>query len=414
MSFAPHGINFIKAESVTDDGWIDRSKFAFIDKQTHEALRRSQIEPGDLLLSMAGVYLGKVAVVPPDVVPANTNQALAIIRLNKDNADPKFVAYYLRNREFNAYINSLVAQSAQPNLNLSEIGNLPLRLPPMAVQRAIAHILGTLDDKIELNRKMNETLEVIARAIFTSWFVDFDPVRAKAEGRDPGLPKRLADLFPDSFDDSKLGEIPGGWSVNAIGDLAAVKGGSTPSTKEPTFWEGGFHCWATPKDLSGLRTPVLLATERLITDAGLAQISSGLLPAGTVLLSSRAPIGYLAISEVPVAVNQGFIAMQPFEGVSNLFLLFWAEWAHDEIVSRANGSTFLEISKASFRPIPVVVPRPSIMQAFDHVIRPLYSHVVLNERESQILSSVRDSLLPRLISGELRITDTDRILKRST
>jgi type I restriction enzyme S subunit len=196
---------------------------------------------------------------------------------------------------------------------------------------------------------MNETLEATARALFESWFVDFDPVRAKAAGREPCLPKYLSDVFPDSFDDSELGEIPKGWEVKSVGDLADVVGGTTPSTKQPEYWDGGTHAWATPKDLSGLSVPVLLETERRITDAGLSQIGSGLLPMGTVLLSSRAPIGYLAIAEIPVAINQGFIAMTPKAGISNLFLLLWARVAHKEIVSRANGSTFLEISKSNFR-----------------------------------------------------------------
>ena len=221
--------------------------------------------------------------------------------------------------------------------------------------------LGTLDDKIELNRRMNETLEAMARALFKPWFVDFDPVRAKAwpeaeagagaEG-DPGLPQALADLFPDSFEDSELGEIPRGWEVKSIGDLANVVGGTTPSTKNSAYWDGGEHAWATPKDLSALSVPVLLDTERRITDAGLAKIGSGLLPKGTVLLSSRAPIRYLAVAEIPVAINQGFIAMTPKPGMSNLFLLLWASVAHEEIVSRANGSTFLEISKAKLPPDP--------------------------------------------------------------
>jgi type I restriction enzyme S subunit len=133
------------------------------------------------------------------------------------------------------------------------------------------------------------------------------------------------------------------------------------------------------------------------------------LPVGTVLLSSRAPIGYRAVAEVPVAINQGFIAMKPREGVSNLFLLWWAESAHDEIVSHANGSTFLEISKASFRPIGVVAPSHSSMVAFDRLARPLYQQVVARERESCTLAALRDALLPKLISGELRIKDAERI-----
>jgi type I restriction enzyme S subunit len=251
----------------------------------------------------------------------------------------------------------------------------------------------------------------MARALFKSWFVDFDPVRAKAEGRDHRLPKPFADLFPVSFEDSELGEIPRGWRTTSIGKLAYVVGGSTPSTTDSRFWRRGQHHWATPKDLSGLTTPVLLSTERRITDSGLSQIGSGLLPPGTVLLSSRAPIGYLAISEVSVAVNQGFIAMVPEKEIPNLFLLNWAGWAHDEIVSRANGSTFLEISKANFRSIPIVRPPTPILRAFDRMTQPMHARVVSNERVSRGLATLRDVLLPRLISGALRLKDAERVTR---
>ncbi len=298
-----------------------------------------------------------------------------------------------------------------PSTTRSAVYVMDLKVPPPEEQRAIAHILGTLDDKIELNRRMNETLEATARALFKSWFVDFDPVRAKAEGRDLDLPQPLADLFPDSFEDSELGEIPKGWEVRSIGELAEVGGGGTPSTTEPSYWDDGIHHWVTPKDLSGLSVPVLLDTERRITDAGLAKIGSGLLPKGTVLLSSRAPIGYLAIVEIPVAINQGFIAMKAKPGISNLFLWLWASVAHDEIVSRANGSTFLEISKTNFRPIPVVTPSADVMHKFDHLARPLYQRIVECARESHSLVALRDSLLPKLISGELRVKDTSHSLE---
>ena len=296
-----------------------------------------------------------------------------------------------------------------PSTTRAAVYMLDLDVPPLPEQRAIAHILGTLDDKIELNRRMSETLEAMARALFKSWFVDFDPVRAKTEGRWqrgqslPGLPAHLYDIFPDRLVDSELGEIPEGWEIMPIGELAEVVGGSTPKTERPEYWEGGTHHWVTPKDLSVLSMPVLLDTERKITDAGLAQISSGLLPKGTILLSSRAPIGYLAVAEVPVAVNQGFIAMKPRRSTSNLFLLRWASAAHDEIVSHANGSTFLEISKANFRPIRTVAPGGSAMEAFDRLSRPMYRKVVEHERESRTLAALRDTLLPKLISGELRV-----------
>jgi len=332
----------------------------------------------------------------------------------KDN-DRRFCYYLLKSLDFS----QLNAGSGVPTLNRNHIHPVSVSIPAnVKEQRAIAHILGTLDDKIELNRKMNATLEEMARAFFKSWFVDFEPVRAKMDGRWqrgqslPGLPAHLFDLFPDKLVDSVLGEIPEGWEVKPIGELAEVVGGSTPHTNKIEYWDGGIHHWVTPKDLSGLLMPVLLDTERKITDAGLAQISSGLLPKGTVLLSSRAPIGYIAISEVPVAINQGFIAMKPRHGISNLFLMRWASAAHDEIVSRANGSTFLEISKTNFRPIPTVAPSSLIMDAFEQISRPLYKKLVENEHESRTLASLRDTLLPKLISGQIRVKDAERFLKQ--
>lgn len=310
-------------------------------------------------------------------------------------------------------INGMDSGSAIPSTSREAFYRLPVHVPPFKEQEAIACILGALDDKIELNRRMNKTLEEMARAIFKSWFVDFDPVRAKAAGQTPpGLTPKIAALFPASFEDSELGQIPKWWKIRSISDLTEVVGGSTPSTKNSAFWEAGIHCWATPKDLSSLTTPVLLNTARCITDAGLAQISSGLLPVGTVLLSSRAPIGYLAIAEIPVAINQGFIAMKPRNGVSNLFLLFWAHFSHEGIMSRANGSTFLEISKSNFRSMKLVIPETEIFKAFDRLVKPLYRRIVLNEHESHTLAILRDTFLPKLISGEIRLTDAEKYLRR--
>jgi type I restriction enzyme S subunit len=155
---------------------------------------------------------------------------------------------------------------------------------------------------------------------------------------------------------------------------------------------------------------VLIDTERRITDAGLAQISSGLLPAGTVLLSSRAPIGYLSVAEIPVAINQGFIAMKPKKPVSSLFLLLWTSFAHEDILGRANGSTFPEISKANFRPIPVARPSDPVLDAFRLLAQPMYRSLVGNERQSRTLAALRDTLLPMLISGELRVKDVETVV----
>jgi type I restriction enzyme S subunit len=409
----PFGSNLVSRDYVTSgvpvirgqnmgSRWVE-GEFVFVSEAKAASLEANIARPQDIVFTQRGT-IGQVSVVPDGQVDRYlVSQSQMKLTVNREIADPLFFYYVFSTVEQQDYIRQNAIQTGVPHTNLGILRWTPVPLPPLSEQRAIAHILGTLDDKIELNRRMNETLEAMARALFQSWFVDFDPVRAKAEGRDTGLPRRLAELFPDRFEDSELGEIPAGWKVRTIGELADVVGGGTPSTVKPEFWEGGTHCWATPKDLALLNVPVLLNTERRVTDAGLAQISSGLLPVGTILLSSRAPIGYLAIAEIPTAINQGFIAMKPKASVSNVFLLLWARFAHEDILSRANGSTFLEISKSNFRPIPLVSPNEPVFAAFDSLVQPLYRRIVSNERGSRSLAALRDTLLPKLISGELRI-----------
>ncbi len=401
------GVPIVRVSDIRN-GRVDASEPLRVAPPIEAAFSRTRLRGGELLLSLVGT-VGETAVVPHSLAGWNTARAVAVIPVRSD-VGASWVRLALQAPLAREVMDSRLNTTVQATLNLRDVAQLPIVLPPVRERAAIAHILGTLDDKIELNRRMSETLEAMARALFKSWFVDFDPVRAKAEGRDSGLPTEIADLFPAAFVDSDLGGIPGGWSVQTIEDVAIVAGGSTPSTTEPTYW-GGSHAWATPKDLSGLRIPVLLTTERRITDAGLAQIGSGLRPAGTVLLSSRAPIGYLAVAEMPVAVNQGFIAMTARPGISNLFLLLWAAASHDAIVSRANGSTFLEISRAAFKPIPLVVPPAGVMDAFDRLAQPLYRRVVRCLQECRTLAALRDALLPKLVSGELRVRDAERLVE---
>ncbi|MEW6181025.1 MAG: restriction endonuclease subunit S [Chloroflexota bacterium] len=388
----------------------------FITEEGLENSAAKLLPTGTVVITARGT-VGAIAQLGREMTFNQTCYAL----IPKEGLDNNFLFYVLKGTI--AEMQALTYGTVFETITTQSFNHWIIPFPPLPEQRAIAHILGTLDDKIELNRRMSQTLEQMARALFKAWFVDFEPVRAKCRGdldsrprwrrgeSLPGLPAHLYDLFPDRLVDSELGEIPEGWEVKPVGDLAEVVGGSTPRTERPEYWEDGIHYFATPKDLAGLATPVLLDTERKITDEGLAQISSGLLPAGTVLLSSRAPIGYLAIAEVPVAVNQGFIAMKPKQGVSSLFLLRWACSSHEEIVSHANGSTFLEISKSSFRPIPVITPDDAVMSAFDELSKPLYRKVVQAECESRTLAALRDALLPKLISGQMRIRDAERFLK---
>ncbi len=375
---------------------------------------RKRLRPNDILIETAGgskdrptgrtVFLKNRLF---DIVerPMTCASFSRFLRVNPEHAHPEFVYWYLQYLYYSGQMEEhQVQHTGVARFQYTKFAEVtPIPLPSLSEQRAIAHILGTLDDKIELNRRMNETLEAMARAIFKSWFVDFDPVRAKAERRDPGLPKHITDFFPARFEDSELGEIPAGWRVEPIGEAVRVVGGGTPSTKEPAFWEGGMHYWATPKDLSKLQDPILLDTERKVTDAGLAKISSGLLLVGTVLLSSRAPVGYLAVARVPVSVNQGFIAMVCEGSLTNHYVLHWAVSNMEQIEGRASGTTFQEISKKSFRPMFALVPTSAVLSAFEAQVAPLYDKLTANLQESRTLAATRDALLPRLISGELRV-----------
>jgi type I restriction enzyme, S subunit len=321
--------------------------------------------PG-VVVGRSGASFGKVHYSPVDYWPHNTALYVTDFR----NNDPRFTYYFLKSQDFTRYNSG----SAQPSLNRNFIYSIGIRVPEPNEQRAIASVLGALDDKIELNRRMNETLEALAQTLFKSWFVD-----ATANG------------------------LPKGWRESTIGDEVHVVGGSTPSTGKPEFWEGGTHHWATPKDLSNLSSSVLLDTERRITDAGLQQISSGLLPIGTVLLSSRAPIGYLAISEVPIAVNQGFIALVCDKSLPNYFVRLWLKNNMEAIEGRANGTTFMEISKSNLRPMEILVPPQALLDEFKQKIEPLHQRMVANLKESRTLAGLRDALLPKLLSGELRL-----------
>ncbi len=424
MGDAPFG-SHLKTSDYTDEGALvvqgknvqgrvfDWSDKRHVSKEKWNSIPRSHCFPGDLIFPKVGT-IGKVGILSE--CPGHREYLLSTntmrLRVDPQKADPLYIYYYFTWSKTVNLIHALNSKSVQPVFNYTTLKQFALELPPVDEQRAIAHILGTLDDKIELNRRMNETLEAMARAIFKSWFVDFDPVRAKASGEPPesicrrlGLTPDLLALFPDRLVDSELGEIPEGWEWSSIGDQVDIVGGGTPSTKESDYWDGGSFNWATPKDLSGNPDSVLLKTGRKITQKGLEVISSGLLPAGTVLLSSRAPVGYLTIAKMPTAINQGFIAMKCHKLLTPEYVLQWANSAMDEIKQRASGTTFAEISKKNFRPIKAVVPTSDVMDEYTSVVRAMYDKISLNVAESDSVGEIRDSLLPKLLSGELLVTE---------
>lgn len=316
-------------------------------------------------------------------------------------SDNEFIYYLSRSEDVrNFAVQNMVGTSGRQRVSWQAFENLELSLPDLSTQTAIAEILSSLDDKIELNNKINQELENLAQTLFKQWFIDFE------------FPDENGNPYKSSggeMVDSELGEIPKGWEVGVLDDVLEVKGGTTPSTKEASFWHGEFH-WTSPRDLSNLQFPVLLNTDKRISKEGLKKISSGLLPKGTLLLSSRAPIGYLAINDIETAINQGYIAINAKEGFSNLYLLYWIKSNMDLIIERANGSTFLEISKTNFKQINCHIPSKVILNEYVNQVELLFEQLKINLRENQELTNLRDTLLPKLISGELEVSDVSLYL----
>jgi type I restriction enzyme S subunit len=404
--YTPSGVPVIRGQNMGGK-WVG-GDFVYVSNEKAEALSSNKARPGDLVFTQRGT-LGQVSIVPHGVhTEYVVSQSQMKLTVDSTKADVDFLYYVFRTQEQLEYIKNTAIQTGVPHTNLGILKKTPINLPPLCVQRQIARILGILDDRITLLRETNATLEAIAQSLFKSWFVDFDPVRAKMEGRVPeSMDEATAALFPDGFEESELGLVPTGWRVMQIGDTVEAVGGATPDTKKADYWEPATHCWTTPKDLSGIAAPVLLDTERKLSELGLGKISSGLLPVGSLLLSSRAPIGYLAITQVPLAINQGYIALLPGGLLPPLYLLYWCRQNMETIKGRANGSTFMEISKKAFRPIPALVPPPALIQAFINVAQALFDRLTENEKQAQTLALLRDSLLPRLISGQLRILEAE-------
>jgi type I restriction enzyme S subunit len=376
----------------------------------------SKFEAGDILLARITPCFenGKTAIAPAIHGPGHGSTEFIVIR-PKNPKDHAFVYGLLRSPEFRSHaIGQMVGTSGRQRIPNEAVLSFPLELPADSYRHKAAHLLGSIEDTCSTLRHQNTALEAIAQRLFRSWFVNFDPVHAKAAGKEPeAMSAELAALFPSDFEDSELGPIPKGWSVTTFGDAFDIKGGATPSTSEPLYWHGGTHAWATPKDMSSLASKVMYRTERQITAAGVAKISSKALPSGTVLMSSRAPVGYLAIAKAPISINQGFIAIPPTPGIPASFAVELLAYKMPDIKANAGGTTFAEISKTQFRPIKWTRPSDKVLAAFGKLVEPLYAQVHGNCLLVDSLASLRDHLLPRLISGKLSLEEAERVVEEA-
>ncbi len=302
-----------------------------------------------------------------------------------------------------------VKGAAYPAVLPEDIADAVIKLPPLPEQRAIAHILGTLDDKIELNRRMSETLEQMARALFKAWFVDFEPVRAKMEGRWqrgqslPGLPAHLYDLFPDRLVDSELGEIPEGWEVGSVDDEFDLTMGQSPPGETYNETGVGLPFYQGRADF-GFRFP----TRRVFCTA-----PTRLAKAGDTLVSVRAPVGDINMAMEDCGIGRGVAALRHKTGSRSYSYQFMQ--SIEEVFARfeAEGTVFGSIGKKDFYAIACVKPPRELVLAYEVRVSQLDDRIEVNERESRTLAALRDALLPKLLSGELRVKDAKRFLERS-
>jgi type I restriction enzyme, S subunit len=388
----------IRSQNVYNDGF-HHDGLAFIDEKHAAELENVEVLDGDVLLNITGDSVARACQVDPRVLPARVNQHVAIIRPDRGKLAPRFLRYVLVSPEMQTKLLSWAGSGGTRNaLTKGMIESFDVLAPrEVPEQRAIAHILGTLDDKIELNRRMNETLEATARALFKSWFVDFDPVRAKAEGRDPGLPKPLADLFPESFEDSELGEIPKGWEVRGLDEIARFLNGLALQ-KYP------------PKD--GRSLPVIkIAQLRAGGTSGADAANADLDPDyvvedGDVLFSWSGSLECVLWTGGRGALNQHLFKVTSTEFPKWFYYL----WIHQHLagfrhIAAGKATTMGHIQRHHLSDAKVVVPGTATLQAASSALSPLVLRVITTRIESRTLAALRDTLLPKLISGELRVPD---------
>jgi type I restriction enzyme S subunit len=291
----------------------------------------------------------------------------------KEGFSQEFLFYFIANWDFVDIASSGEGGTRMPRADWDFLCKTRWLLPPLPEQKAIAAVLSSLDDKIDLLHRQNKTLEAMAETLFRQWFVE--PCKN-------GLPE--------------------GWREGKLGDVVTVVSGSTPKTEKPEYWDGEYH-WTSPRDITNLNGLFLFDTERKITKLGLEQIGSGLLPRGTLLMSSRAPVGALAFAEIPLAINQGYAGIICDKGFSREFVYLWLKTNMDYVRSYANGSTFQEISKSTFRELEFTIPENKSYQKFQDLVISKFTKMKMNSIQIRTLTALRELLLPKLISGEVRV-----------
>jgi type I restriction enzyme, S subunit len=404
--YLEHGpYTLIRSQNVYNDGF-HRDGLAFIGEKHAAELENVEVLDGDVLLNITGDSVARVCQVDPAVLPARVNQHVAIIRPNPKKLDPRFLRYFLVSPEMQSKLLSWAGSGGTRNaLTKGMIESFDVFAPTdVTEQRAIAHILGTLDDKIELNRRMNETLEVMARAIFKSWFVDFEPTRAKAEGRAPGLPKEIADLFPDHFEDSELGEIPAGWTGGILADFANLNPETWSKDTAPDEIEY--------VDLANTKWGKVEETQKYVWKDAPSRAQRILRPGDTIVGTVRPGNGSFAlVAQEGFTGSTGFAVLRPRWAIYEEYIYLAATSSDniERLAHLADGAAYPAVRPNVVLATQVVLPEKSLIEGFARLAKPMMAKIAANERESRTLCALRDGLLPKLISGGIRVKEAAKI-----
>ena len=378
------GKYLITSKHIKDNRIDFESAYKISEDDYNKIITRSKVDQWDIIISMIGAYCGFCCIESSK----QTDYAIKNVGLLKvgNELKCKWLYYYLTSPHGKQQLSKLRSGSSQPYISLGALRNLDIPVPNENTMSDIVSVLSSLDSKIELNRCINDNLEQQAQALFKSWFVDFEPFK---DGK---------------FVESEIGMIPEGWKVGKLEDIADVVGGGTPSKANALYFDKQCIPWITPKDLSIKKTKFISKGEIDITEEGYKNSSAKKIPLGSVLFSSRAPIGYISIAENELTTNQVFKSVVPVKaGTSFLYLYLKANTK--AIEAQATGSTFKEASGSLMKSLCVIIPPDTVFDSFERNAFPFFSAQANVEREIVNLSKARDTLLPRLMSGELKIND---------
>ena len=389
--YVPSGVPVIRGTNMGHGRWVD-GEFAYVTPEKAEALSSNCAKPGDIVFTQRGT-LGQVALLPKKGAEKYLiSQSQMKLTVDAEKADAVFLYYLFTSAEQQDYIRQNAIQTGVPHTNLGILRNTPLALPPLVEQKAIAAVLGALDDKIELNRRMNAKLEEMARALFQSWFVDFDPVRAKLDGREPvGLDPGTALLFPDNLEDSPLGHIPQGWKAGTLSEGFNLTMGQSPPGYTYNEEGNGLPFYQGRTDF-GFRFP----TRRIYCTAPTRYAKPG-----DTLVSVRAPVGDINMAKEDCCIGRGVAAVKHRTGAISFTYYSMASLAAEFARFEAEGTVFGAINKDSFEKLCFVIPPDEVVAAYEEKVSPLDNEIRIHEVQTRTLAAIRDMMLPKLLNGEL-------------